>query len=535
MKRPIITTMFFMAIASGAFAQAQASADFNRAVMQAYEEMLRENYKDYETLFRRAHTYYTTGEYLRALDDLDNAVKYAPTTDTDTRFSIYALRAECYCELKRYSLALPEATEALKLEPASTSILNLRGRIEYELGQYDAAKADFSKLLRIQPRSQEAFFGLALVAAKENNFGLAEDYIQRATALTPDKSDVYVRSAKVKEVMGDHNGAVADLLKAVATDANDPNALPALVELANSNYAAVNAGLSGAIEQNPRQPLFYFLRGSIAAAHCHYGEAIADFNYIIDENLYAMSSLFCSLAECYYALGKYDTALAKVDLALASLSLERGDDACLYHKVRAQILRALGQLDKAKAAIDRALDFSPENYAAMTEKALILTDLKEAQEASTLLGEVIMSNPFEPINYMYRAWILNDFINQPKAAKALYGRVIGLELDHSERVGSMLGFAQLFVGKTAQGMTWMQQILNEPDYDGRNHYYGACFYAWAGQTAKALECMEAALKAGYANYHDWTANNDGRINVSPIRDNARFKALLNQYSAIFAI
>lgn len=533
MKRPIITIMLFMAAAVGSFAQSPASADLNRAVMQAYEEMLRENYKDYETLFRRAHTYYNMGEYLRALDDLDNAVKYAPSNDTDTRFSIYALRAECYCELKRFSMALPEATEALRLDPASTAILDLRGRIEYELGQYDAAKADFSKLLRIQPRSQEAFFGLALVAAKENNFGLAEDYIQRAITLTPDKSDVYVRSAKVKEVMGDHNGAVADLLKAVATDANDPNALPALVDLADSNYAAVNAGLTGAIEQNRRQPLFYFLRGSIAAAHFHYGEAIADFNYIIDENLYAMSSLFCSLAECYYALGKYDTALAKVDLALASV--EQGDDVCHYHSVRAQILRALGQTDKAKAAIDRALDFEPENYAAMTEKALILTDLKEAQEASTLLGEVIMSTPYEPMNYMYRAWILNDFINQPKAAKSLYDRVIGLELDHSERIGSMLGFAQLFAGKTTPGTIWIENILKEPDYDGRNHYYGACFYAWAGKTDKALECMESALKAGYANYHDWTANNDGRINVGPIRDNARFTALLKQYAAIFAL
>lgn len=533
MKRKFITSMFALALTAGAFAQSPTQADFNRAVMQAYEEMLRENYKDYETLFRRAHTLYTGGDYMRALDDLDKALKYAPASDTDTRFSIYALRAECFRALKRYSQALAEANEALKIDPMSTAMLNLRGEIAYDLGQYDTAKADFSKLLRIQPRSQEAFYGLALVAVKENNLGLADDYMQKAIALTPSDSRVYVRSAKVKQAAGSHDDAVAYLLRAIATDSNDSEALPALVELANSNYAAVNAGLTSAINRQPRQPLYYFLRGSIAAAHNHYVPAIEDFSYIVDENLYEMSSLYSSLAECYYALGKYETALEKIDMAITKL--EQNDDACLYYTVRSRILRATGNFDKAKTSIDRALDFSPENVEATVEKALVLTSLKEAAEASALLGEVVMSNPYEPMNYLTRAWVLNDFLNQPKAAKALYGRVIGLELDHSERIGSMLGFAQLFDGKTAAATAWIDAILAEPDYDGTNHYYGACFYAWAGKTDKALDCMEKSLKAGYADYHNWTAESDSRVNVLPIRDTPRFKALLEQYKSLFEI
>ena len=77
-----------LALGIAASGQAQTpptQADFNRAVMQAYEEMLRENYKDYETYFRRADTYYYSGDYLKALEDLDSAVKYAPESDTDTR------------------------------------------------------------------------------------------------------------------------------------------------------------------------------------------------------------------------------------------------------------------------------------------------------------------------------------------------------------------------------------------------------------------------------------------------------------------
>lgn len=532
MKRYFITPLLAIALSSAAFAQSPQASDFNRAVMQAYEEMLRENYKDYEVLFRRANEYYNHGDYLRALEDLDSAVKYCPESASDTRFSIYALRAECFYELKRYSQALPDATEALKIDPTSTSMLNLRGRIEYDFGQYAEAKADFNKLLRINPRSQEALFGLALVAAKENNLGMANEYMEKAVALTPSDSNAFIRRAKVKESMSDFNGAVDDLLLAMATDTNNPKTLPALVELADSNYPAVAAGLSSAIRQAPRQPLYYFLRGSIALTHYHYGAAIDDFKYIISENLYNYAGLYCSLAECYYALGDYDTALDEIDSALAKYTDE--DDPCKYFTVRARIQRALKQYDKAILSINRALDIIPDNSEAMVEKALILTDQKKAKEASNLLGEVIMAEPYLPMNYLTRAWVMNDFLNQQKAAKGLYTRVAELELDHPENIGSMLGFAQLFNGQTNKAVEWMDNCLKQPDNDGRTHYLGACFYAWAGRKQKALECMEGALKAGYANYHDWTMNSDSRVNVSPIRDDAQFKALLEQYKSIFA-
>ena len=532
MKKLLFASLISLSLASApALAVTPNAANFNRAVMQAYDEMIRENYKDYEALFRRANEYYNHGDYLKALDDLDNALKYTPAKNTDLLFSIYALRAQCFSHLKRFSQALPEANEALKLNGTSTPMLNLRAEIEYDLGKYDLAKADYNKVLRINPRNQDAMFGLALIASKENNHGLASDYMEQGVNVAPQRSNSYVRRAQVKEQMGDYNGAVDDLLVAMATDSSDPNALPALVGLANSNYSAVASGLSSAIRKAPRQPLYYFLRASIAQAHFHYGAAISDFEYIIKENLYNYAGLYCSLAECYYALNNYDKALDCIDSALAKYTDE--DDPCRYFTVRARIQRAMKDYDKAILSVNRALDIKAEDADAMVEKALVLTNQKKAKEASELLGQVILNDPYPPMPYMLRAWVMNDYLNQPEAAKKLYERVIDLEPDHSERVGSLIGFARLFAGQTPRAISWMDAILAEPDNDGLNHYYGACFYAWAGKSAKALECMEASLKAGYANYHDWASNCDARINVEPIRDNARFKELLEQYKSIF--
>lgn len=505
---------------------------YNEGIMKVYEQSLRENYKDYETLFRRANTYYSAGDYLKALDDLDRAVKYCPETDTESLFGIYALRGECYFYLKRYAMALPELTKALNYEPTSTPLIDLRGETYFLLGKYDEAKADFTKLRRLNPRSLSALYGLARVAAKENNIGTATDYMEQAVAIAPNSSGVFVDRANVKKLIGDYNGAVDDLLLAMATDGEDPNALPALVSLADSNYSAVMAGLTGAIRRAPRNPLFYYLRASIAAAHFHYLSAIDDFKYIIDNNLYDYSGLYCSLAECYYALGQFQTALDNSETALATAD-PQVDDLCHYSTVRAMIQRALGQTDKALSSVNRALDYNENDIDAQTARALILVDKKDYDKASAQLGELIMTHPYEPLPYMLRAWIANDFTKQPKAAEGFYKQVAELELDNADRVDSYLGFAQLYLNETAKAVKWLEAILAQPDYDGKNHYFGACFYAWAGRPDRALECVETALKAGYANLYDWKYRNSGRINVAPLRDDVRFTALLNQYKSIF--
>ncbi|MDE7388310.1 MAG: tetratricopeptide repeat protein, partial [Muribaculaceae bacterium] len=462
---------------------------------------LRENFRDYEVLYRRANDLYHHEEYLKALDDLDRAIKYCPPTDTEMLFPIYALRSATYWQLKRYTQALPDINKAIEIDPTSSSALNMRAELNLELGNLTDAKADFERLRRMNPRSTEALFGLAKVAALEKNIGMANEYCEMAISRTPTQSAVFVSRAEVKQLMGDYNGAVDDLLLAMATDSSDPYALPKLVEMANGNYAAVMTGLSSAIRTAPRTPLYYFLRGSIAVAHYHYSTAIDDFRYIIDNNLYNYAGLYTLLAECHYALGDYQAALDEVETALTKYDEE--DDVAHYYVVRSQILRAMGEYDRALSSAERALEFAPDRSECLMASSLALVSLKRYDEAQAQIGEVVMNDPFAPMPYFYRAWVLNDFSNKAKAAKALYDRVIDLELDHSERIGSMLGFARLFAGQTPQAIAWIEGCLEEPDYDGRTHYLGACFYAWAGRNDRALECMEQALKLGYANYHQW--------------------------------
>ncbi|MDE6490317.1 MAG: tetratricopeptide repeat protein [Muribaculaceae bacterium] len=502
-----------------------------RAVMEAYSEMIRENPKDYEAYLRRAGEYYRHNEYLRALDDVNKAILYTPSAETDMRFQAHTLRAGIYEMSHRYRQALDDLNQALELDPLSYPALYQRANVRFELGQYSDAKADYTRLQRFNARSQEALFGLARVAVKENNIGLANEYIEQAVALTPSQSEAYIRRASVKSLMNDYNGAVDDLLLALSTDGNNTKAISEIVSLANSNYAAVINGLTNAIRQAPRAGMFYYLRGTIAASHHHYVAAIADYEFIINEHLYNYAGIYASLAECHYALGNYEKASANIDTAISDYK-DEGEHKN-YYVIRSKILRATNDLARAESSVEKALLNDPAYTPALVEKALVLTGQKKAQEASDLLGEASINDPFDPSFYMLRAWVLNDFMNQQNSARKFYTRIADLDID-TDQVTSLYGFALLFSGKTAEATRWMEKCLSEPDYDGRNNYYGSCFYAWAGKPDKALDCMEKSLQNGYANYYNWTVNTDGRLNVAPLRDTERFQKLMSQYEGIFS-
>ncbi len=510
------------------YSQKGLDAPMTKAVMKVYQQLLDEDPTDYETYFRRANEYYKYNEYIKALDDINNALKYAPGNETDMRFQAYSLRANIYEMLKKYDNALLDLNSAIALSPASYITLYQRANVKYNLGRYTEAKADFQRMQRLNNRSQEALIGLARVAVKENNLGLANEYIDQAVAMTPSNADIYVRRASVRTMMGNHNGAVDDLILALSTDKNNTKALQGLVDLGKTNYPAVMTGLSNAIRQAPRVGMFYYLRAVIASSHHNYLAAITDFNKIINENLYNYHGLYGSLAECHYALGNYKEALNNINYAIGATVNNRD-----YYVTKAKIKRATGDYQDALACAEKALSKDANHNPAIIQKALSLSDAKEYDKASALLGEAIMNDAENPYNFMLRAWILDDFMNQKNNAASFYARAAELDVFNND-VRTLKGFALLHTGKQEKAIKWIENIINNiKDSDGLEYYYATCLYAWAGDKEKAFEYMKTALQNGYANYHQWKNDNDAKINVAPLRNDPRFESLLNQFSIIF--
>ncbi len=203
------------------FAQQGLDNPMTRAMMEVYDKELASNPDNAEVLFRRANEYYRFNQYLRALADADGAIKNAPANDRDFRAAAYQLRGEIYQMLEKYSEALADFTESLKADPSSFMALYQKANCEFELGDYAAAKADYTRLRAHNQRGVEALTGLARVAVKENNLGIAQGYMDDAVAMMPADSDIYVRRASVRRAMGNNTGAVDDLVMAISIDSNN--------------------------------------------------------------------------------------------------------------------------------------------------------------------------------------------------------------------------------------------------------------------------------------------------------------------------
>ncbi len=531
MKKISYFLLSLAAITGAANMHAQTSADkMSEAVMGVYEKLLKEDSNDYETYFRRAGEFYRRNQYLRALSDIDKALGLTPETEKELRFQELCLRSNIYQMTDRKKDALSDLNAANVIKADDYSIVYLKANLEYELGDYTAAKNDYRKLLRLNSRSVEALVGLSRVAIKERNLGLANDYINQAVDLDRNSSEIYVRRATVRRELENLNGAVEDLLVAISLDSSNSRAFRLLTEIGRENYPAVISGISTVISQVPEQGMFYYIRANVAQDHFHFVQALDDYRHIVAENLYDYPGIYRSMAECYLALDRNDEALENINKAI---SME--NRAGVSNVVKSNILRSSGRFEEAVEEADKALSVNGDDTRAMVAKGLAMAAMKNYEKASALFGEASLVNPSKPEYFMLRAWIQYDFLRQSSAADEFYRRVTELEIP-DDNVYSLKGFALLFTGKEQDATTWIENILSkDSDSDGGVNYYGACFYSLTGDHDRAFECLEKSLQLGFGDKRLLKDCDEGRINLSSLRSEPQFDEMMERFSSNFTI
>lgn len=544
-----IAAAIVAASASVMTASAQQSIDnpMTQAMLDVYNQELITNPKNADIYFRRANEYYKFNQYLRALGDVDKAIEYVPQNNRELRFDSYMLRAEIYQMMGKHPEALADFTEAAKLDPTSFMALYQKANEEYELGRYAEAKVDFNRLKAQNPRSAEALTGLARVAVKENNIGLASEYMDGAVEMMSADPDIYVRRASVRRMQNNNTGAVEDLLMAISIN-NNPRAFQELIDLANEDFPAVISGLSTSISYAPQQGMLYYIRAFIAQAHDHYASALADYERLINQKMYEYAGLYNSMAQCNLALCKYPDAMKNVEDAI-SMDPHNGE----FYYTKARILFAQKKYNEARQALNDAGARGYSSVAAHELEGLIDYAAGKYDKANDLYASMIIDQPDVMKHYIMRAWVLYDGMKQQANAQNLYNRVVKFtasELPEAEEDGAPTlaegkvsaltaiqtyrGFALLYSGYKQAATDWADELRRDYcDTDGYLNYMAACLYANAGETDKAFAALDKALQLGYGNLYELSFADFGRISLAPIRKDARFNALLSRYAHLF--
>ena len=551
--KKFLTAAVVAASISSMAAQGQQSIDnpMTQAMLDVYAKELEANPKDADIYFRRANEYYKFNQYLRALADVDKTLEYAAAGNRDLKFQAYMLRADIYQMLDKHREALADFSEALKLDPTSFMALYQKANEEYALGDYSAAKADYTRLRATNPRSVEALTGLARVAVKENDLGRASEYMDGAVEMMSADSDIYIRRASVRRMQGNNTGAVEDLLMAISID-NNTRAFQELIDMANVDYPAVISAISTSISYAPQQGMLYYIRGFIAQAHDHYASALADYRKLIDQNMYEYAGLYNSMAQCQLALCRYPQAIDNIDHAISMDGGKNGE----FYATKARILYAQGKNSEAMDALKQASlrGYSSTNVDEL--QALVDYAAGDFEKANDIYAAMIVDHPEVMRNYIYRAWVLADGLKQPANAQTLYNRVVSMtaESDNGEKATSPLsavqsyrGFALLFSGDRQGALEWAKGLYSDyRDTDGYLNFVLACLYAQASVadpsisssekydlTAQAIKSLERALQLGYGNLYEITKADTGRVSLAPLRNDSHFNALIARYAHLF--
>lgn len=524
----ILFSIILVNLAISGYPQDGLNNPITKAMMKVYQQLLNEDPQDYETYYKRANEYYNHNQYAKALSDINNALKYMPEQNKDLRFESLCLRASIYEVTEDYENALNDLNKAYILDSGSYTLLYRKANAEFLLKRYNDAKMDYQRMLRINNRSTEALIGLSRIAVVEDNYAVANEFADNAVDINPHSSDMYIRRASIRKSMGNNNGAVEDLIIAISSNDNNSKALSELVEMSKLDYAAVINGLSNAIKQAPKVSSLYYIRGIIAKSHYKYTDALDDFNTLIHDNQQNYHGIYFEIAECLYALSRYNDGLNSINIAI-----ELKADNCKYFELKAKLLMALEQLPESLKCCDIAIENNSNYTPAISTKGLCYENMGNYTQAYSLYGEALLNEAHNPYNYLLRAHLLNAYLNKPNEAKILYERILEINYDDNN-AESLKGFAYLALKERDSAINWIENILtNNNDINGRINYIAACLYAQLGLNDKALDCMSNSLQKGYANYHQWVHDCNTEVNVAPIRDTKQFKELISKYSSIF--
>jgi type IV pilus biogenesis/stability protein PilW len=182
--------------------------------------------------------------------------------------------------------ALAQMLSAVELEPNNAVYRNSLGFVYFSLGEYDLARENYDKAIRLDPAFTEVRVNLALVESEQGRYAQAEADYRRALAdpayPTPEK--VYVNWALTLRKRGDLAGAETMIRKSLEASPRYPRAhfeLGRLLEEQGKGDAALEAylkaweGMPELAELNLRLGEIYCKRGESDRARPYLEKVIA--------------------------------------------------------------------------------------------------------------------------------------------------------------------------------------------------------------------------------------------------------------------
>ncbi len=216
--------------------------------------------------------------------------------------------------------------------------------------------------------------------------------------------------------------------------------------------------------------------------------------------------------------------LAEADRA-SSRALELDAELAQAHAARGFTLWLMNRFDEAKVEFETALKMDKNQAETWYLYGRACFQRGEIAEAAKLFEEACQGHEHHEARYF--AAQAHSALGNTETANALYRlafRAIEkhVELNPDDARAFTTGAVSLCrLGESEAGLAWARRAVAIDPEDAGIQYNVACLHALEGDSTRAIQCLEAAVKAGFA-HRDWVERDP---DLDSLRDDPRFKTL----------
>lgn len=290
-----------------------------------------------EALFSRGLASYHAGQFVSALDDLNQFLLLPSTNETKTIFYrqsplgggtdqiitangairdyVFNYMGLAAIGMKTYELAVAHFDSAIRLNSNEPDYYVHRGLAKQNLGDSPGAEADYRRALALNPDHSIAYHNLGVLLAQRGDDG-AEAQLSQAIERNPELSYPFLERGYYRQERGNLKGALSDYTQALKLDPDNPDSWinRGLVKGKLQDLDGAFRDFTRAIELQPSLEKAWFCRGNILAKLNRLEEAIEDYSVALLYYPEYVSAYF-NRAVAYHRIGRIQDACSDVQKA----------------------------------------------------------------------------------------------------------------------------------------------------------------------------------------------------------------------------
>ena len=256
----------------------------------ALDAIIARNLDDDSGYFRRALFHFENEDDVKAITDLDAAIRINPVNPDFRLF-----RGIVHAYMKRFDLVIEDMTKVISLRPDDITALYHRGAALGEQDAFDLAISDFNEILRIKPDHVDALRGRGDCHRYKSEYDQAiDDY---AAALKIDSKDflLYRSRGAAHRMKVDFDQAIDDYDTALKIAPEDSLSYRFRGDayLGLGGYERAIADFDAALELSGADEVAYRSRGKARLLIGEVDLAIVDFDAAIECDSESAEAIFC--------------------------------------------------------------------------------------------------------------------------------------------------------------------------------------------------------------------------------------------------